>query len=74
MIKKCKVVQLNEKIVVIDFDGVLIQMKSPKVQCSHLYVNENNGVYFLCTEADYVRSLSKKNKNKNDNKYDSPSE
>ena len=59
MIKECNVITWNELVMVIEFDGVLVQMPSTKTKETVVYVKFNNKNYQVVTKDEYDKSLVK---------------
>ncbi|MDR2277374.1 MAG: hypothetical protein LBE23_05905 [Vagococcus sp.] len=60
MIKECKVLKWNELVMVIDFDGVNVQMPSYENNVPFVYIKLEKERYSLSSKAEYELSLVNK--------------
>lgn len=62
MIKECKVLEWNELVMVVDFDGNKIQMSSTKNKEKVVYVKYENRKYNIVSREEYDQSFIKEEK------------
>jgi len=63
MIKKCKIILHNEKNIVIDYDGILVQLPNTiGKNIAEVYVKHHNDKYYIVTKEEYEKFHNKKNK------------
>lgn len=56
----------NELVMVVSFDGTLVQMPSTEHREDVVYVKLHNGSYTLANKNEFEKSVRKDDKNKND--------
>lgn len=64
MIKYCKVILHNSAALVVDFDGVLVQLPYIKDVSGGVYVKYQNGKYTVSSVEEYENSLRENKKRK----------
>jgi len=57
MIKKCKVIFRNSINMVVDFDGIELQMPTDGLDNYEVFVNFKDNKYTLSTKDDYEKTL-----------------
>ena len=56
MIKKCKIVAINDVVMVIDYAGTLIQLPATRTTDDFVFVKRNTeNKFFIVSESDFKR-------------------
>lgn len=56
MVRKCKIVAINDVIMVIDYDGILVQLPSNHTENSYVFVKRDTGNKFSIVPDGYAKT------------------
>lgn len=60
MIKECNVIINNKEVLVVNYDGMMVQLpNSTVIKTNTVFVKFKNGKYFIVGEGEYKKSLIK---------------